>query len=158
MEYPILLIFVRLWDSTLLSLKRCGLVPDSNPVFCVRDRCRCSPVWTALLLKQQWWVPRVNKRTNQSFLRWFEFPSADPPVTVSNQKVQFDRYLSSPDTLVMPQLNFLLSAAIKWVFLLNAALTVWEKKEKQQLFTACHSVPTGRKLEQRLVEIIFSIH
>ncbi|KAM8854430.1 conserved oligomeric Golgi complex subunit 6 isoform 2-T2 [Synchiropus picturatus] len=26
--------------------------------------------------------------------------------------VQFDRYLSSPDTLVMPQLNFLLSAAI----------------------------------------------
>ncbi|KAJ8280646.1 hypothetical protein GJAV_G00057290 [Gymnothorax javanicus] len=27
--------------------------------------------------------------------------------------VQFDRYLSSPDTLVMPQLNFLLSAAIK---------------------------------------------
>lgn len=29
------------------------------------------------------------------------------------QQVQFDRYLSSPDTLVMPQLNFLLSAAIK---------------------------------------------
>ncbi|XP_030633265.1 conserved oligomeric Golgi complex subunit 6 [Chanos chanos] len=27
--------------------------------------------------------------------------------------VQFDRYLSSPDTLVMPQLNFLLSASIK---------------------------------------------
>ncbi|KAK2881436.1 hypothetical protein Q8A67_018704 [Cirrhinus molitorella] len=27
--------------------------------------------------------------------------------------VQFDRYLASPDTLVMPQLNFLLSAAIK---------------------------------------------
>uniref|UniRef100_A0A8C5CXA5 Conserved oligomeric Golgi complex subunit 6 n=1 Tax=Gadus morhua TaxID=8049 RepID=A0A8C5CXA5_GADMO len=27
--------------------------------------------------------------------------------------VQFDRYLSSPDALVMPQLNFLLSAAIK---------------------------------------------
>uniref|UniRef100_A0A672MIK1 Conserved oligomeric Golgi complex subunit 6 n=1 Tax=Sinocyclocheilus grahami TaxID=75366 RepID=A0A672MIK1_SINGR len=28
-------------------------------------------------------------------------------------QVQFDRYLASPDTLVMPQLNFLLSAAIK---------------------------------------------
>ncbi|GAA6098550.1 conserved oligomeric Golgi complex subunit 6 [Tachysurus ichikawai] len=27
--------------------------------------------------------------------------------------VQFDRYLSSPDTFVMPQFNFLLSAAIK---------------------------------------------
>lgn len=35
------------------------------------------------------------------------------------QQVQFDRYLSSPDTLVMPQLNFLLSAAIKWVVILN---------------------------------------
>lgn len=31
----------------------------------------------------------------------------------TKQQVQFDRYLSSPDTLVMPQLNFLLSAAIK---------------------------------------------
>ncbi|XP_059930494.1 conserved oligomeric Golgi complex subunit 6 isoform X1 [Gadus macrocephalus] len=29
------------------------------------------------------------------------------------RQVQFDRYLSSPDALVMPQLNFLLSAAIK---------------------------------------------
>ncbi|MEQ2167269.1 hypothetical protein GOODEAATRI_002403 [Goodea atripinnis] len=29
------------------------------------------------------------------------------------EQVQFDRYLSSPDTLVMPQLNFLLSAAIR---------------------------------------------
>jgi len=29
-------------------------------------------------------------------------------------QVQFDRYLASPDTLVMPQLNFLLSAAIKY--------------------------------------------
>ncbi|KAI2656025.1 Conserved oligomeric Golgi complex subunit 6 [Labeo rohita] len=29
------------------------------------------------------------------------------------EQVQFDRYLASPDTLVMPQLNFLLSAAIK---------------------------------------------
>ena len=35
-------------------------------------------------------------------------------LTVSlERQVQFDRYLSSPDTLVMPQLNFLLSAAIK---------------------------------------------
>uniref|UniRef100_A0A8B9H1W0 Conserved oligomeric Golgi complex subunit 6 n=1 Tax=Astyanax mexicanus TaxID=7994 RepID=A0A8B9H1W0_ASTMX len=30
-----------------------------------------------------------------------------------NAQVQFDRYLSSPDAFVMPQLNFLLSAAIK---------------------------------------------
>uniref|UniRef100_A0AAY4D4D2 Conserved oligomeric Golgi complex subunit 6 n=1 Tax=Denticeps clupeoides TaxID=299321 RepID=A0AAY4D4D2_9TELE len=29
------------------------------------------------------------------------------------EQMQFDRYLSSPDTLVMPQLNFLLSAAVK---------------------------------------------
>ncbi|XP_046892347.1 conserved oligomeric Golgi complex subunit 6 [Hypomesus transpacificus] len=39
-----------------------------------------------------------------------------PSMDVSSLKaamVQFDRYLSSPDTLVMPQLNFLLSAAIK---------------------------------------------
>uniref|UniRef100_A0AAQ4NWV5 Conserved oligomeric Golgi complex subunit 6 n=1 Tax=Gasterosteus aculeatus aculeatus TaxID=481459 RepID=A0AAQ4NWV5_GASAC len=33
--------------------------------------------------------------------------------SVKAAMVQFDRYLSSPDTLVMPQLNFLLSAAIK---------------------------------------------
>uniref|UniRef100_A0A3P9IH71 Conserved oligomeric Golgi complex subunit 6 n=1 Tax=Oryzias latipes TaxID=8090 RepID=A0A3P9IH71_ORYLA len=31
----------------------------------------------------------------------------------STEQLQFDRYLSSPDSLVMPQLNFLLSAAIK---------------------------------------------
>ncbi|XP_061536768.1 conserved oligomeric Golgi complex subunit 6 isoform X2 [Phycodurus eques] len=39
-----------------------------------------------------------------------------PSMDVSSVKaamVQFDRYLSSPDSLVMPQLNFLLSAAIK---------------------------------------------
>uniref|UniRef100_A0A3P9PGX9 Conserved oligomeric Golgi complex subunit 6 n=1 Tax=Poecilia reticulata TaxID=8081 RepID=A0A3P9PGX9_POERE len=39
-----------------------------------------------------------------------------PSMDISSVKtamVQFDRYLSSPDTLVMPQLNFLLSAAIK---------------------------------------------
>ncbi|XP_049582311.1 conserved oligomeric Golgi complex subunit 6 [Syngnathus scovelli] len=39
-----------------------------------------------------------------------------PGMDVSSVKaamVQFDRYLSSPDSLVMPQLNFLLSAAIK---------------------------------------------
>ncbi|XP_062329293.1 conserved oligomeric Golgi complex subunit 6 [Osmerus eperlanus] len=39
-----------------------------------------------------------------------------PSMDVSSLKaamIQFDRYLSSPDTLVMPQLNFLLSAAIK---------------------------------------------
>uniref|UniRef100_A0A8C2I0V7 Conserved oligomeric Golgi complex subunit 6 n=1 Tax=Cyprinus carpio TaxID=7962 RepID=A0A8C2I0V7_CYPCA len=33
--------------------------------------------------------------------------------SLKTSMVQFDRYLSSPDTLVMPQLNFLLSAAIK---------------------------------------------
>ncbi|XP_061136859.1 conserved oligomeric Golgi complex subunit 6 isoform X2 [Syngnathus typhle] len=39
-----------------------------------------------------------------------------PGMDVSSVKaamVQFDRYLSSPDSLLMPQLNFLLSAAIK---------------------------------------------
>ncbi|XP_077421864.1 conserved oligomeric Golgi complex subunit 6 [Vanacampus margaritifer] len=39
-----------------------------------------------------------------------------PGMDVSSVKaamVQFDRYLSSPDSLVMPQLNFLLSAAIR---------------------------------------------
>ncbi|XP_051934424.1 conserved oligomeric Golgi complex subunit 6 [Hippocampus zosterae] len=39
-----------------------------------------------------------------------------PGMDVSSVKaamVQFDRYLSSPDSLAMPQLNFLLSAAIK---------------------------------------------
>uniref|UniRef100_A0A671UH25 Conserved oligomeric Golgi complex subunit 6 n=1 Tax=Sparus aurata TaxID=8175 RepID=A0A671UH25_SPAAU len=39
-------------------------------------------------------------------------PSMDNS-SVKAAMVQFDRYLSSPDTLVMPQLNFLLSAAIK---------------------------------------------
>ncbi|KAL2096633.1 hypothetical protein ACEWY4_008781 [Coilia grayii] len=39
-------------------------------------------------------------------------PSMDNS-SVKGAMVQFDRYLSSPDTLVMPQLNFLLSAAIK---------------------------------------------
>uniref|UniRef100_A0A3Q1I6I5 Conserved oligomeric Golgi complex subunit 6 n=1 Tax=Anabas testudineus TaxID=64144 RepID=A0A3Q1I6I5_ANATE len=39
-------------------------------------------------------------------------PSMDSS-SVKTAMVQFDRYLSSPDTLVMPQLNFLLSAAIK---------------------------------------------
>ncbi|XP_032360044.1 conserved oligomeric Golgi complex subunit 6 [Etheostoma spectabile] len=39
-------------------------------------------------------------------------PSMDSS-SVKAAMVQFDRYLSSPDTLVMPQLNFLLSAAIK---------------------------------------------
>uniref|UniRef100_A0A8C1TBH1 Conserved oligomeric Golgi complex subunit 6 n=1 Tax=Cyprinus carpio TaxID=7962 RepID=A0A8C1TBH1_CYPCA len=34
-------------------------------------------------------------------------------VRINVKTVQFDRYLASPDTLVMPQLNFLLSAAIK---------------------------------------------
>ncbi|MEQ2251483.1 Golgi transport complex subunit 6, partial [Ilyodon furcidens] len=38
-------------------------------------------------------------------------PSMDSS-SVKAAMVQFDRYLSSPDTLVMPQLNFLLSAAI----------------------------------------------
>uniref|UniRef100_A0A9J7Y6M9 Conserved oligomeric Golgi complex subunit 6 n=2 Tax=Cyprinus carpio TaxID=7962 RepID=A0A9J7Y6M9_CYPCA len=33
--------------------------------------------------------------------------------SLKTSMVQFDRYLASPDTLVMPQLNFLLSAAIK---------------------------------------------
>ncbi|KAJ8256677.1 hypothetical protein COCON_G00188290 [Conger conger] len=33
--------------------------------------------------------------------------------SLKSAMVQFDRYLSSPDTLLMPQLNFLLSAAIK---------------------------------------------
>lgn len=39
-------------------------------------------------------------------------PSMDSS-SIKGAMVQFDRYLSSPDTLVMPQLNFLLSAAIK---------------------------------------------
>ncbi|XP_061916872.1 conserved oligomeric Golgi complex subunit 6 [Entelurus aequoreus] len=39
-------------------------------------------------------------------------PSMDVP-SVKTAMVQFDRYLSSADSLVMPQLNFLLSAAIK---------------------------------------------
>ncbi|KAM4567234.1 conserved oligomeric Golgi complex subunit 6 [Odontesthes bonariensis] len=39
-------------------------------------------------------------------------PSMDSS-SVKAAMVQFDRYLSSPDTLVMSQLNFLLSAAIK---------------------------------------------
>ncbi|XP_063060336.1 conserved oligomeric Golgi complex subunit 6 [Engraulis encrasicolus] len=39
-------------------------------------------------------------------------PSMDS-TSLKGAMVQFDRYLSSPDTLVMPQLNFLLSAAIK---------------------------------------------
>ncbi|TNN75132.1 Conserved oligomeric Golgi complex subunit 6 [Liparis tanakae] len=39
-------------------------------------------------------------------------PSMDSS-SVKAAMVQFDRYLSSPDTLVMPQHNFLLSAAIK---------------------------------------------
>ncbi|TDH14685.1 hypothetical protein EPR50_G00023090 [Perca flavescens] len=39
-------------------------------------------------------------------------PSMDSS-SVKAAMVQFDRYLSSPDTIVMPQLNFLLSAAIK---------------------------------------------
>uniref|UniRef100_A0A3Q3GS61 Conserved oligomeric Golgi complex subunit 6 n=1 Tax=Labrus bergylta TaxID=56723 RepID=A0A3Q3GS61_9LABR len=39
-------------------------------------------------------------------------PSMDSS-SVKAAMVQFDRYLSSPDTFVMPQLNFLLSAAIK---------------------------------------------
>uniref|UniRef100_A0A3P9IHU7 Conserved oligomeric Golgi complex subunit 6 n=1 Tax=Oryzias latipes TaxID=8090 RepID=A0A3P9IHU7_ORYLA len=39
-------------------------------------------------------------------------PSMDGS-SVKAAMLQFDRYLSSPDSLVMPQLNFLLSAAIK---------------------------------------------
>uniref|UniRef100_A0A7N6F9M3 Conserved oligomeric Golgi complex subunit 6 n=1 Tax=Anabas testudineus TaxID=64144 RepID=A0A7N6F9M3_ANATE len=46
-------------------------------------------------------------------------PSMDSS-SVKTAMVQFDRYLSSPDTLVMPQLNFLLSALnvyyIAWCF------------------------------------------
>lgn len=49
----ILLIFVRLWDSTLL--KQCDLDWDCKAVVCFRDPCRSSPAWTALLLKLQWW-------------------------------------------------------------------------------------------------------
>lgn len=147
MGCQILLIFVGLWDSTLLLLKQCDLGSDSKLVVCFRDPCRSSPAWMALLLKQQWWVHcivLINEyidyfSTVFMFLTW-------PVLTVSNPKVQFDRYLSSPDTLVMPQLNFLLSAAIKWVFLLNVAPTVWERKVsiryQHQPFTACQGVST----------------
>ncbi|XP_028856282.1 conserved oligomeric Golgi complex subunit 6-like [Denticeps clupeoides] len=41
-----------------------------------------------------------------------DLPSMDAS-SVKAAMMQFDRYLSSPDTLVMPQLNFLLSAAVK---------------------------------------------
>ncbi|MBN3272978.1 COG6 protein, partial [Polyodon spathula] len=40
-------------------------------------------------------------------------PTFGTETVTSNSQVQFDRYLSSPDSLVMAQLNFLLSATLK---------------------------------------------
>ncbi|KAG9348419.1 hypothetical protein JZ751_002154, partial [Albula glossodonta] len=57
--------------------------------------------------------------------------------------VQFDRYLSSPDTLLMPQLNFLLSAAIKeQIFRQSTELVC---RAYGEVYTAVHSPANGYK-------------
>ncbi|XP_063474918.1 conserved oligomeric Golgi complex subunit 6 isoform X5 [Symphalangus syndactylus] len=48
-------------------------------------------------------------------------------VTLKAAMVQFDRYLSAPDNLLIPQLNFLLSATVK---------TTAENRAKKQLFNS----------------------
>lgn len=63
--------------------------------------------------------------------------------------VQFDRYLSSPDTLVMPQLNFLLSAAIKeQIFRQSSELVC---RAYSEMYTAVTSPANGYKEPESLV-------
>uniref|UniRef100_A0A8C4IF30 Conserved oligomeric Golgi complex subunit 6 n=1 Tax=Dicentrarchus labrax TaxID=13489 RepID=A0A8C4IF30_DICLA len=63
--------------------------------------------------------------------------------------VQFDRYLSSPDTLVMPQLNFLLSAAIKeQIFRQSTELVC---RAYGEVYTALTSPANGYKDPENLV-------
>lgn len=82
----------------------------------LRVLCPSSPAWTALLWRRQWWV-MLNVLIK---LRPMWIPDSwSLLLSFACKQVQFDRYLSSPDTLVMPQLNFLLSAAIKWVSVRN---------------------------------------
>lgn len=93
----------------------CNLELDSKLMFTFSSRrvlCPSSPAWIAPLWRQRWWV------TLHAFIKQIFLYSSSHHLLLRllhKQQVQFDRYLSSPDTLVMPQLNFLLSAAIKWV-------------------------------------------
>ncbi|CAL9683822.1 unnamed protein product [Knipowitschia caucasica] len=69
-------------------------------------------------------------------------PSMDNS-SVKAAMVQFDRYLSSPDTLVMPQLNFLLSAAIKeQIFRLSTELVC---RAYREVYAALTSPANGYK-------------
>ncbi|TWW76872.1 conserved oligomeric Golgi complex subunit 6 [Takifugu flavidus] len=75
-------------------------------------------------------------------------PSLDGS-SVKTAMVQFDRYLSSPDTLVMPQLNFLLSAAIKeQIFRQSTELVC---RAYGEVYTALTSPSNGYKDPETLV-------
>uniref|UniRef100_A0A8C4IHJ8 Conserved oligomeric Golgi complex subunit 6 n=1 Tax=Dicentrarchus labrax TaxID=13489 RepID=A0A8C4IHJ8_DICLA len=75
-------------------------------------------------------------------------PSMDSS-SVKAAMVQFDRYLSSPDTLVMPQLNFLLSAAIKeQIFRQSTELVC---RAYGEVYTALTSPANGYKDPENLV-------
>ncbi|CAG12780.1 unnamed protein product, partial [Tetraodon nigroviridis] len=75
-------------------------------------------------------------------------PSMDSS-SVKTAMVQFDRYLSSPDTLVMPQLNFLLSAAIReQIFRQSTELVC---RAYGEVHTALTSPPNGYKDPETLV-------
>lgn len=75
-------------------------------------------------------------------------PSMDSS-SVKAAMVQFDRYLSSPDTLLMPQLNFLLSAAIKeQIFRQSSELVC---RAYVEVYTALTSPANGYKDPENLV-------
>uniref|UniRef100_A0A3Q3VJS7 Conserved oligomeric Golgi complex subunit 6 n=1 Tax=Mola mola TaxID=94237 RepID=A0A3Q3VJS7_MOLML len=77
-------------------------------------------------------------------------PSMDGS-SVKATMVQFDRYLSSPDTFVMPQLNFLLSAAIKEQIFRQSTELVCRAYE--EVYTALTSPANGYKDSENLVPI-----
>uniref|UniRef100_A0A665UMM3 Conserved oligomeric Golgi complex subunit 6 n=1 Tax=Echeneis naucrates TaxID=173247 RepID=A0A665UMM3_ECHNA len=75
-------------------------------------------------------------------------PSMDSS-SVKGAMVQFDRYLSSPDTLVMPQLNFLLSAAVKeQIFRQSTELVC---RAYGEVYTALTSQANGYKDPENLL-------
>lgn len=75
-------------------------------------------------------------------------PSMDGS-SVKAAMVQFDRYLSSPDALVVPQLNFLLSAAIKdHIFRQSTELVC---RAYGEIYAALSSPANGYKDPEQLV-------
>uniref|UniRef100_A0A4W6C7S6 Conserved oligomeric Golgi complex subunit 6 n=1 Tax=Lates calcarifer TaxID=8187 RepID=A0A4W6C7S6_LATCA len=74
-------------------------------------------------------------------------PSMDSS-SVKAAMVQFDRYLSSPDTLVMPQLNFLLSASHQQIFRQSTELVC---RAYGEVYTALTSPANSYKDPENLV-------